>query len=195
MTTVTDSEIFKNIFSTPESSAIWSDRTRTAYYLQFESALAVAEARVGIIPQEAATLIEEKCSSADLIDMKELREETEKIGYPVLGVVKQIVRMVNDVKPGLGEWTHWGQRLRRSGSEYGQDVTDTATILQLRDSCNLFWGQIASSMITWMTFGFNMARASQATFERSTCQRDFSDITSRLYVLEFGGAAGTLATV
>jgi 3-carboxy-cis,cis-muconate cycloisomerase len=108
MTTVTDSQIFKNIFSTPESSAIWSDRQRTTYYLRFEAALAKAQGRLGIIPQEAASVIVGKCSSVDLIDMEELREETEKIGYPVLGVVKQIVNMVNEVKPGFGEWAHWG---------------------------------------------------------------------------------------
>ena len=107
MSTVTDSQIFRNIFSTSPSSEIWSDKTRTAYYLQFESALAVAQARLGIIPTKAADAIKEKCK-IELIDMEELRKDTERIGYPVLGVVKQLVGLVNKVEPGLGEWAHWG---------------------------------------------------------------------------------------
>jgi 3-carboxy-cis,cis-muconate cycloisomerase len=43
-----------------------------------------------------------------LIDWDDLREKTELIGYPVLGVVKQIVKAVNEIEPGLGEWAHWG---------------------------------------------------------------------------------------
>ena len=109
MSTVTDSQIFGNIFSTPESSSIWSDRTRTAYYLKFEAALAKAQGRLGVIPEKAAKAIVDKCD-VELINMEELRKETEKIGYPVLPVVKQLVRMVNESEPGeqLGEWAHWG---------------------------------------------------------------------------------------
>jgi 3-carboxy-cis,cis-muconate cycloisomerase len=107
MTTVTDSIIFRHIFSTPESSKIWSDETRTKYYLQFEACLAIVQARFGMIPVEAAEAIEARCK-IEMIDMEELAEETLKIGYPVLPLVKQVVRMANGVKPGLGEWAHWG---------------------------------------------------------------------------------------
>lgn len=107
MTSVCDSVIFGNILSTAESAAIWSDRTRTAYYLRFEASLAIAQARLGIIPQKAADEIAKKCT-IELIDWDELRKQTELIGYPVLGVVKQLVKSVNAVEPGLGEWAHWG---------------------------------------------------------------------------------------
>jgi 3-carboxy-cis,cis-muconate cycloisomerase len=107
MSTVTDSVIFKSIFSTEASSSIWSDRTRTAYYLQFESSLAIAQARVGIIPDNAAHAIRGKCD-IDLINMDELAQDTKRIGYPVLPLVRQVVRMVNEVNPGMGEWAHWG---------------------------------------------------------------------------------------
>ena len=107
MTTVTDSIIFRHIFSTPESSEIWNDGTRTKYYLQFESCLAIVQARFGMIPVEAAEAIDARCK-IEMIDMEELAEETRKIGYPVLPLVKQIVRLANGVKPGLGEWAHWG---------------------------------------------------------------------------------------
>lgn len=107
MTAVSDSIVFRNIFSTPESSKIWSDETRTKYYLQFEACLAIVQARLGMIPVEAADAIVAKCK-IELIDIEELGVETLRIGYPVLPVVKQIVRMANGIKPGLGEWAHWG---------------------------------------------------------------------------------------
>ncbi|KAL0061375.1 hypothetical protein AAF712_011773 [Marasmius tenuissimus] len=208
MSTVTDSQIFGNIFSTPESSSIWSDRTRTQHYLNFEAALAKAQARLGVIPEKAAEAIVEKCD-IELIDMEELRRETEKIGYPVLPVVKQVVRMVNESVPGegLGEWAHWGATT--------QDVTDTATVLQLRDTCSLVsrsLDEIISALeeaaqkyastpmaarsnlqqAVPMTFGFKLARL-LATFKRH--KQRLSQILPRLLVLEFGGAAGTLATL
>lgn len=107
MSSVQDSLIFGDILSTRESASIWSDVTRTAYYLQFEAALARVQAELGIIPQNAAVEIARHCK-LERIDMNELRQQTELIGYPVLGVVQQLVKQVNAVEPRLGEWTHWG---------------------------------------------------------------------------------------
>ena len=107
MSSVTDSLIFRHIFSTPVSSAIWSDERRTKYYLEFEAALAEVQAELGIIPRKAALAIRSKCDIS-LIDMQELGDETVRIGYSVLPVVKQLVRLVNEIEPGLGEWAHWG---------------------------------------------------------------------------------------
>lgn len=126
MTSVCDSVIFGNsersvtqsvaililslysvVFSTKESAAIWSDTGRTSYYVAFEAALAISQGKLGIIPQKAAEEIAKQCK-IETIDLEELRKETERIGYPVLGVVKQIVRRVNDIEAGLGEYTHWG---------------------------------------------------------------------------------------
>ena len=107
MTTVLDSEIFRNVFNTAESSAIWSDKTRTSYFLEFEAALARVQARLNIIPQRAADEIAKVCRWEEM-DVDEIRRKTELIGYPVLPVVQQLVKKVNSIEPGLGEWTHWG---------------------------------------------------------------------------------------
>ncbi len=106
MTTVIDSQIFGNVFSTPEIAAIWSDKQRTQYYIDFEVALAKAQARLGIIPQKAADEIVRYCKLEN-IDFDDLRRQTELIGYPVLPMVQQIVKKVNEVEAGLGEWLHW----------------------------------------------------------------------------------------
>ncbi|KAF7969111.1 hypothetical protein HWV62_28322 [Athelia sp. TMB] len=206
MTSVCDSIIFGNIFSTKESASIWSDTGRTTYYVAFEAALAVIQGQLGIIPAKAADEIYKQCKIEN-IDMEELRQQTEQIGYPVLGVVKQIVKRVNQIEAGLGEYTHWGATT--------QDVTDTATVLQLRDTLNLVSSslekivadlRVASEKYKHtpmparsnlqqavpITFGFKMARL-LATFERH--QARLSEVRSRLLVVEFGGAAGTLATI
>uniref|UniRef100_A0A8H7XQH2 Adenylosuccinate lyase C-terminal domain-containing protein n=1 Tax=Psilocybe cubensis TaxID=181762 RepID=A0A8H7XQH2_PSICU len=206
MTAVTDSIVFRHLFSTPQSSAIWSDSRRTQYYLDFEASLAIVQARLGIIPTEAGEIISSRCS-VELFDMEELGEETKKIGYPVLPVVKQLVRSVNNVKAGLGEWAHWGATT--------QDVTDTATILQIRDTLHLFSESLMKiteasrdlalkykstpmaarsnlQQAVPMTFGFKMARL-LATFERH--RKRLEEILPRILVLQFGGAVGTLATL
>jgi 3-carboxy-cis,cis-muconate cycloisomerase len=107
MTAITDSQIFSNVFSTPEISAIWSDRQRTQYFLDFEAALARAQASLGIIPQKACDEIVRHCS-LEYLDFDLLRKQTELIGYPVLPVVQQLVAKVNAVEKKLGEWAHWG---------------------------------------------------------------------------------------
>ena len=106
MTTVLDSHIFGNVFSTPDIQSIWSDKQRTAYYLDFEVALAKAQAKLGIVPEKAKDEIV-KHAVIENIDFDELRRQTELIGYPVLPMVQQIVKKVNGVEKGLGEWLHW----------------------------------------------------------------------------------------
>jgi 3-carboxy-cis,cis-muconate cycloisomerase len=53
---------------------------RTTHYLRFEASLAIAQAKLKIIPQKAADAIVNKCT-IDLIDWDELRQQTELIGY------------------------------------------------------------------------------------------------------------------
>lgn len=206
MTTVIDSPIFTNIFSTPEISQIWSDLQRTAYYLEFEAALAKAQAALGIVPQKAADEIVKYCK-VEHIDFDELKRKTELIGYPVLPMVQQLVANVNGVEEGLGEWAHWGTTT--------QDLTDTVVVLQLKDTLGLVsesLEQITGALeklcekykstpmaarsnlqqAVPISFGFKMARL-LATFRRH--QQRLQELKPRLLVVEFSGAAGTLATI
>jgi 3-carboxy-cis,cis-muconate cycloisomerase len=206
MTTVIDSQIFGNVFSTPEIAAIWSDRQRTDYFLQFEASLAKVQAKLGIIPQKAANEIVKHCT-IDSIDFDELKAKTELIGYPVLPMVQQVVRKVNEVEPGLGEWTHWGTTT--------QDLTDTAVVMQLRDTlklvedlleaiikaCTILCEKYKTTPMAArsnlqqavpISLGFKIARL-LATFRRH--QQRLQEMKPRLLVLQFGGAAGTLATI
>ena len=57
--TALDSAIFRDIFSTEEMRGVFSDETRVGYYLDIERALARVQARLGIIPEQAAREIEQ----------------------------------------------------------------------------------------------------------------------------------------
>ncbi|KAH0831106.1 L-Aspartase-like protein [Lanmaoa asiatica] len=201
------SNIFENIFSTPDVSSIWSDRTRTANYLCFEGYLARVQGNLDIIPNDAAIEIYSFCADVDNVDFEELKRDTEKIGYPVLGLVQQIVRRVNTKHPGLGEWAHYGATT--------QDVTDTATVLQLASTLEIISVSLREIIETLgaltkrhaatpmaarsnlqqavpMTLGFKLARL-LATFQRH--EQRLEQLKPRVLVLEFGGAAGTLASL
>ena len=123
--TIIDSAIFRDMFGDAAMREVFSDERRTQYYLDIEAALARAQARLGVIPAEACEEIVRRCR-VELIDMEKLKASTERIGYPVLGVVQQLVALC---KNGLGEWAHWGATT--------QDITDTATIMQIRAALDL----------------------------------------------------------
>jgi 3-carboxy-cis,cis-muconate cycloisomerase len=201
--TAIDSVIFRNIFSTEAMRRVFSDENRVQKYLDFEAALARAEARLGVIPQNAADEIVRHCRVAE-IDFAKLEAETVRIGYPVLPVVEQIVALC---RGELGEWCHWGATT--------QDVTDTATVLQIRDALTLIEADIDRigaalaglarkyrdtpmagrsnlQQAVPITFGYKMA-VLLAGFERH--RQRLHQLRQRVLVGEFGGAAGTLASL
>src|SRR6202158_4660026 len=124
-TTAIDSAVFRDIFSTEAMRRVFSDENRIQKYLDFEAGLARAQARLGIIPQNACDEIV-KHSRVEEIDIAKVKTQTERIGYPVLPVVQQLVGLCRD---GLGEWCHWGATT--------QDIHDSATALQIRDALEL----------------------------------------------------------
>ena len=123
--TIIDSAIFQGIFSSDAMRKVWSDENRTQKYLDIEAALARVQGRLGLIPQEAADEIVSHCQ-LEQIDMAKLRQQTERIGYPILGVVSQLNLLCRDK---LGEFCHWGATT--------QDITDTATVLQIREALEI----------------------------------------------------------
>ena len=201
--TALDSAIFCDIFSTPQMRQIFSDEVRTAYCLEIEAALARAQAGLGIIPEHAAREIVRQCRIEN-IDFARLKKQTERIGYPILGIVQQIVDLCAD---GLGEWCHWGATT--------QDITDTAAILQVRAALQLVEKEIDAiagaladlsrryrdtpmagrsnlQQAVPLTFGFKTA-ALLAAMQRH--RERLAQLRPRVLVGEFGGAVGTLASL
>lgn len=200
---IIDSAIFGNIFSTEAMRQVWSDENRTRKYLEIEAALARVQARLGIIPQEAADEIARNCDVSK-IDMEKLRARTEQIGYPVLGVVSQLNALCRD---RLGEWCHWGATT--------QDITDTATVLQIREGLALIEADLKAlsgslavlakkhrdtpmagrsnlQQATPVTFGYKMATI-LAGIERH--RERLAQLKPRVFMGEFAGASGTLASL
>src|SRR4051812_29680642 len=201
--TAIDSAIFKDIFSTEAMRAVFSDERRVQHYLDIEAALARVQARLGIIPGEAAEEICRHCHVA-AFDLARLKTQTERIGYPVLPVVQQLVALCRD---GLGEWCHWGATT--------QDITDTATIMQIRAALAIVEQDLDAIAATLadlarryrdtpmagrsnlqqavpITFGYKMA-VLLAAFERH--RQRLRELKPRVLVGEFGGAAGTLSSL
>jgi 3-carboxy-cis,cis-muconate cycloisomerase len=201
--TALDSAIFRDIFGNEAMGRVFSDGSRIQKYLDIEAALARVQARLGIIPHEAAEEICRHCT-IDQFDFEKLKKQTERIGYPVLPVVQQLVALCKD---GLGEWCHWGATT--------QDITDTATILQIRDALALVEKEINAisdaladlaqryrdtpmagrsnlQQAVPITFGYKMATI-LAAFERH--KERLAQLKPRVLVGEFGGAAGTLSSL
>jgi 3-carboxy-cis,cis-muconate cycloisomerase len=198
-----DSAVFRDIFSTEAMRRVWSDENRVVKYLDFEAGLARAQARLGIIPKEAAEEICKHCNVAEF-DFAKLKTQTERIGYPVLPVVQQLVALCRD---GLGEWCHWGATT--------QDITDSATVMQIREALVIveahldniaealaglarkyrdtpMAGRSNLQQAVPITFGYKMATL-LAAFERH--KQRLKELRSRVLVGEFGGAAGTLSSL
>jgi 3-carboxy-cis,cis-muconate cycloisomerase len=119
-----DSAIFRDTFGTPAMRAVFSDEAVVRRYVEVEVALAAAEARTGVIPQEAAEAIRQ-CARPEAIDLAKLKVETDLVGYPIVGVVHQLAKQVGEA----GRYVHWGATT--------QDIMDTATVLQVREALAL----------------------------------------------------------
>ena len=201
--TILDSAVFRDIFTTEAMRRVWSDENRVQKYLDFEAALARAQGKLSIIPKKAAAEIVRHCD-ASKIDMAKLKQATERIGYPVLPVVQQLVKLCKD---GLGEWSHWGATT--------QDITDSATVLQIREALDIVEGDLKAisnalaklakkyrdtpmagrsnlQQAVPITFGYKMATLLGA-FERH--KQRLTEMKPRVLVGEFGGAAGTLSSL
>ncbi len=200
---IIDSKIFGDMFSSAAMRQVWSDENRTAKYLDIERALAKVQGVLGIIPAAAAAEIVKHCEISQ-IDWPMLKAKTEQIGYPIIAVVNQINAHCKD---GLGEYCHWGATT--------QDITDTAAVLQMREGLALVeqdLADISASLATLarkhrdtpiigrsnlqqatpITFGYKMASI-LAGIERH--RERLQQLKPRVLVGEFGGASGTLSSL
>lgn len=200
---VINSGLFGEMFGTDEMRAIFSDRALVQRYLDVEAGLARAQARLGIIPQKAAQAIS-AVAQVDRVDFRRLTARTEIVGYPILPLVEQLSTWAAD---GLGQYSHWGATT--------QDIMDSADVLQLRDALALVEGELeaigaalaalaeehAETPMAGRThlqhalpisFGYKCATwLSAIDRHRARLQQ----LRPRLLVVQFSGAAGTLASL
>jgi len=191
------------MFGTAEMRAVFSDEGYLTRCLEVEAALARAQAAIGMIPGAAAREISARANFA-ILDLERLRRETEVVGYPILPLVKQLAAACS---AEAGGYVHWGATT--------QDIMDTATVLQLRAALELIekdLDDILASLASLakryrdapmagrthlqqalpITFGYKVA-VWRAPLERS--RERLAQLRARVLVGQFGGAAGTLASL
>ena len=194
------------LFTGDRMRGIFSDRSRLEGMLRFEAALARAEARVGVIPSSVVPTIESQCR-AELFDIEKLGCATALAGNPAIPLVKELTALVAQRGGEAGDFVHFGAT--------SQDAIDTGLVLQLRDALDLIESNLSalSGILaglaaaqkntplagrTWLqqavpvTFGLKAAGWLSAV-ERHRAR--FREMRPRVLVLQFGGAAGTLASL
>jgi len=197
------------LFKPPQSEsahAVFSAGHELQAMLQFEAALARAEARAGIVPAADSENIARFCKS-ELLDAEVLAAESSRSGNAAIPMVQQLTRLVREHAPGSEFYVHWGAT--------SQDVLDTGLVLQLRDLfgvteqairtlcatlarlCRQYAAAPAAGR-TWLQhavpipFGMKFATALDAMLRHHA---RLGELKSRVLVLQFGGAAGTLTAL
>jgi 3-carboxy-cis,cis-muconate cycloisomerase len=194
------------LFGSAAMSEVFSDAARLQRMLDFEAALARAEARCGVIPDAAAQAIASKCK-AELIDANALAAATAESANPAIPLVKQLTALVAKHDPDAAQFVHWGAT--------SQDANDTGLVLQIRDAFKILEADLStlcsglaevaqkhrSTPIAGRTL---MQQALPTTFGVKVVawldgmnrhRSRFAETRERVLVLQFGGAVGTLAAL
>jgi 3-carboxy-cis,cis-muconate cycloisomerase len=196
-------ETMDSYFSTPAMSAVFSRQAHVRCLLEFEGALARAETRVGIIPEQAADAITEKCK-AEFFDVAALYQEAVLAGTPAIPLVRMLTALVEGEAQ---KYVHWGAT--------SQDAVDTALMLQMKEGIELLLTGLHKICISCanlaehhrhtlmvsrtllqqalpITFGLKAARwlaLATRQLQALLAQRKLS------LAVQLGGAAGTLASL
>ncbi|HEY6002534.1 MAG TPA: lyase family protein, partial [Anaeromyxobacter sp.] len=134
MTTTASAELLGPLFSTRRMLEIFSDAARLQGMLDFEAALAGAEAAAGLVPRDAAAAIAAACR-AELYDPALLAREAESAGNLAIPLVNALTAAVARADPAAARHVHRGAT--------SQDVQDTGLVLQLRRGLAVLEGDLA----------------------------------------------------
>ena len=198
-----DSPVLGALYGTDAMRAVMGERAFLQRMLDVEAALARAQAKLGIVPPEAASAIT-GAADVERLDLAALAAATRNTGYPVVGLVKQLTALAG---PDAGRWTHWGATT--------QDIMDTAVVLQLREALALLRADLIATnrgfaqmarrhRATVMAGRTHLQHALPVTFGYKvavwlspllTMVERLDELLPRALRLQFGGAAGTLASL
>ena len=195
------SGLFGPVFVPDAMHEATGDRAWLQAMLDFEAALATAEARVGVIPAEAAAAIA-GCCDADRFDLDGIGREGRAAGNPVVALVRALTVAV----PGeAARYVHWGAT--------SQDVLDTAAMLVARRALDLIVADLdavasacaehaAAQRSTPMAGRTLLQQAVPITFGLKAAgwlvpvveaRRRLRSLRASGLRVQLGGAAGTLA--
>ncbi|KWV60566.1 3-carboxy-cis,cis-muconate cycloisomerase [Bradyrhizobium macuxiense] len=200
------SPLLAPMLSSAAMRAVCDDAAYLQNMLNFEAALARAEAACGVIPAAAAGPIGVACRS-ESIDRAALAEAATRSGNLAIPLVKALTANVAKADAEAARYVHWGAT--------SQDVIDTATMLTLRAGIDVLLAELDRAVAgfaklarahrntavvarTWlqhalpMPFGLKLAEYA-AGLHRS--RKRLQRLRKETLALQFGGAAGTLAAL
>jgi 3-carboxy-cis,cis-muconate cycloisomerase len=198
-----DSRVFAPLFNSAAMAEIFSDDHFVRCLLEVEGSLARVQGQLGVIPVEAAEQIAFQAGTL-AVDFDQLRSGTERAGFPVIELVRQLRAHVGN---DTADYVHWGTTT--------QDVMDTALVIQIRAAIailetelktliqslarladqyrhTLMAGRTHSQHALPIPFGLKVSGWLAPLIRQ--CER-LSQLKPRVLVLQFGGAAGTLAAL
>lgn len=198
--------LFGPIFVPDEFREAVGGRAWLQAMLDAEAALAVAEARAGMIPESAAEAIT-ACCDTSLFDPEEIGHEARAAGNPVPPLVRRLTRAVSETSEEAARHVHKGAT--------SQDITDTAAMLVSRHALDSILGEIdavaaacaqladthrdtlmpARTVLQQAlptTFGFKAAGWLVSLLE---ARRGLVAVRDSGLAAQLGGAAGTLASL
>ena len=200
------SPLLAPMLSSAAMRAVCDDMAYLQHMLDFEAALARAEASTGVIPATAAGPIGAACK-AQAFDLAALAEAATKSGNLAIPLVKALTADVTKIDPQAARYVHWGAT--------SQDVIDTAFMLTLRAGIDALLADIGRAITgfaalarkhrdtpvvgrTWlqhalpMPLGLKLAEYAAALDRSRTRLRR---LRREGLALQFGGASGTLAAL
>ena len=199
-------QLFDVYFTAPAIRAVFCDAGRVQGMLDFEAALARAEARVGLIPPEAVAPIAAACR-AELYDFAALAQAIATAGNSAIPLVKALGKRIAATSPEAERFVHLGAT--------SQDAMDSGLVLQLRAAIDLIESDLAAlgdglaaqaerhaetplAGRTWLqqatpvTLGMKLAGVLGAITRH---RQRLNELKPRLLSLQFGGASGSLAAL
>jgi 3-carboxy-cis,cis-muconate cycloisomerase len=200
------SNLYENYFYTKEINVFFTDEALIQAMLDFESALAKAQAHEGLIPTAAAQVIEAQCH-VQLIDFQRLRHDIALGGNACIPLVKQLTALVKSQNTEGGKFVHYGAT--------SQDVIDTATMLQAKKALQLIDNQLITLIQQLaqlvethrntvmigrsfmqharpITFGFKVATWLDGIFRT---KQKIEQLFVENFALQLGGAVGNLSSM
>jgi 3-carboxy-cis,cis-muconate cycloisomerase len=115
--------LIESLATTPALAALFSDESVLQAMLEFETALARAESRSGVIPKEAADAITAAARPRNF-DISALADAAFRAGTPAIPLVKMLTDQVRKTDAEAARFVHWGAT--------SQDVADSAMSLLLK---------------------------------------------------------------
>jgi adenylosuccinate lyase len=124
---VIDSTLYRHLWGTEETRAIFEEPARLRSWLAILVALADTQAELDIVPAEAAQAIRAE-AAAERLDLGFVAEETRRTGHSTLGLIRGLQRIL---PASAAEWVYYGTTV--------QDLTDTWTALAMRSVGSILW--------------------------------------------------------